>query len=48
MRVNAGGLPDALVDAELFGAEVGAYTGLTKTRIGRFEEADGFIAVGSR
>jgi DNA-binding NtrC family response regulator len=29
------------MEAELFGAEVGAYTGLTKTRIGRFEAADG-------
>ena len=41
VKVNAGGLNDNLVDAELFGAEAGAYTGATKTRIGRFEEADG-------
>ncbi|MEO1582302.1 MAG: sigma-54 dependent transcriptional regulator [Pseudomonadota bacterium] len=41
VRVNAGGLPGALLEAELFGAEPGAYTGLTKTRIGRFEAADG-------
>ena len=41
LRVNAGGLPGELLEAELFGAEPGAYTGLTKTRIGRFEAADG-------
>ena len=41
MRVNAGGLPDQLLEAELFGAEAGAYTGATKTRVGRFEEASG-------
>lgn len=41
VRVNSGGLHDNLIDAELFGAEAGAYTGATKTRIGRFEEADG-------
>ena len=40
VRVNAGGLPGDLLEAELFGAEAGAYTGLTKTRIGRFEAAD--------
>jgi len=41
VTVNAGGLPDQLLEAELFGAEAGAYTGATKTRIGRFEDADG-------
>ena len=41
IRVNAGALPGELLEAELFGAEPGAYTGLTKTRIGRFEAADG-------
>jgi len=41
VRVNAGGLPDELLEAELFGAEVGAFTGATKARIGRFEAADG-------
>ncbi|MEO1320267.1 MAG: sigma-54 dependent transcriptional regulator [Pseudomonadota bacterium] len=40
VRVNAGALPGELLEAELFGAEPGAYTGLTKTRIGRFEAAD--------
>ncbi|EKE69503.1 sigma-54-dependent transcriptional regulator [Gallaecimonas xiamenensis] len=41
VRVNAGALPLDLMEAELFGAEPGAYTGLNKTRIGRFEAADG-------
>jgi DNA-binding NtrC family response regulator len=41
IRVNAGGLPDQLLEAELFGAEPGAYTGATKLRIGRFEAAHG-------
>jgi DNA-binding NtrC family response regulator len=40
VKVNAGGLPDELLEAELFGAEAGAYTGAKKLRIGRFEEAD--------
>jgi len=39
VKVNAGGLPDTLLEAELFGAEPGAYTGATKLRIGRFEAA---------
>lgn len=41
VRVNAGGLPDQLLEAELFGAEAGAYTGATKQRVGRFEAAHG-------
>lgn len=41
LKVNAGGLPDSLLEAELFGAEAGAFTGATKARAGRFEEADG-------
>jgi DNA-binding NtrC family response regulator len=41
VRVNAGGLPDQLLEAELFGAEAGAYTGAHKLRIGRFEAAHG-------
>jgi DNA-binding NtrC family response regulator len=41
VRVNAGALPDELLESELFGAEAGAYTGATRRRIGRFEAADG-------
>jgi DNA-binding NtrC family response regulator len=41
VKVNAGGLPDQLLEAELFGAEAGAYTGAGKMRIGRFEAAHG-------
>ena len=40
IKVNAGALPDQLLEAELFGAEPGAYTGAVKRRIGRFEAAD--------
>jgi len=39
--VNCGALPADLIEAELFGAEAGAYTGATKAREGRFETADG-------
>ncbi|MBY5920214.1 sigma-54-dependent transcriptional regulator [Ferrimonas balearica] len=41
IKVNVGALPPELMEAELFGAEAGAYTGATKARIGRFEAADG-------
>ncbi len=41
LTVNAGGLPDELLEAELFGAEPGAYTGAKTRREGRFEAADG-------
>ncbi|MGB0494785.1 MAG: sigma-54-dependent transcriptional regulator [Kangiellaceae bacterium] len=41
IKVNIGALPAELMEAELFGAEAGAYTGAQKKRIGRFEAADG-------
>jgi DNA-binding NtrC family response regulator len=41
IKVNAGGLADTLLEAELFGAEAGAFTGASKLRIGRFEAAHG-------
>ncbi|MCH2108392.1 MAG: sigma-54 dependent transcriptional regulator, partial [Polyangiaceae bacterium] len=41
VTVNAGGLPDELLEAELFGAEAGAYTGARNRREGRFEAANG-------
>jgi DNA-binding NtrC family response regulator len=39
--VNVGALPKDLMEAELFGAEAGAFTGATRVRQGRFETADG-------
>ncbi len=41
VTVNCGALPSELIEAELFGAEAGAYTGANKAREGRFEAADG-------
>lgn len=41
IKVNVGALPVDLLEAELFGAEAGAFTGATRARIGRFEAADG-------
>jgi DNA-binding NtrC family response regulator len=41
VKVNVGALPGDLMEAELFGAEAGAFTGATKVRQGRFEAADG-------
>lgn len=41
VKVNVGALPHYLMEAELFGAEAGAYTGAAKVRQGRFETADG-------
>ncbi|HEX7808906.1 MAG TPA: sigma-54 dependent transcriptional regulator, partial [Thermoanaerobaculia bacterium] len=41
VKVNAGAIPDELIESELFGAEPGAFTGATRLRIGRFEAANG-------
>ncbi|HEX4023905.1 MAG TPA: sigma-54 dependent transcriptional regulator [Steroidobacteraceae bacterium] len=39
--INCGALPPDLLEAELFGAEAGAFTGAQRARTGRFESADG-------
>ena len=41
VAVNCGALPGELIEAELFGAEAGAFTGAVRAREGRFEAADG-------
>src|SRR5688500_848104 len=41
VTLNCGALPADLIEAELFGAEAGAYTGAGKARAGKFEAADG-------
>jgi len=41
VAINCGAIPAELIEAELFGAEAGAYTGAGKARVGRFELADG-------
>jgi PAS domain S-box-containing protein len=40
VAVNCGALPDTLLESELFGYKVGAFTGATKDKPGRFALAD--------
>ena len=39
--INCGGIPEGLLESELFGHVRGAYTGATETRAGFFQTADG-------
>jgi DNA-binding NtrC family response regulator len=41
VTVNCPSIPDNLLESELFGHVKGAYTGATKDRRGKFEQADG-------
>ncbi|MEN4903442.1 sigma-54 dependent transcriptional regulator [Luteimonas sp. TWI1437] len=41
VALNCGALPADLIEAELFGADAGAYTGANRAREGKFEAADG-------
>ncbi|MGA2254792.1 MAG: sigma-54 dependent transcriptional regulator [Thermoguttaceae bacterium] len=41
VAVNCGGLPDSLLEGELFGHEKGAFTGADEARKGKIELADG-------
>lgn len=40
VAINMAAIPKELVESELFGAEKGAYTGASITKIGKFEEAN--------
>lgn len=39
VAINCGALPESMMESELFGHEVGAFTGAQKKRIGRIEHA---------
>ena len=41
IAVNAGAIPEGIIESELFGHEKGAFTGAAETRKGYFELADG-------
>jgi len=41
IKVNCAALPDTLIESELFGHEMGSFTGAAGQRKGRFELADG-------
>jgi two-component system response regulator AtoC len=41
VAVDCGGLPDNLLETELFGHEKGSFTSATTRRVGKFEYADG-------
>jgi transcriptional regulator with GAF, ATPase, and Fis domain len=41
IKVHCAALPASLIESELFGHEKGAFTGATRSKVGRFELADG-------
>ena len=41
VAINCGGLPETLFESEIFGHEAGAFTGVSKRRIGKIEHANG-------
>ncbi|MBW2064464.1 MAG: sigma-54-dependent Fis family transcriptional regulator [Deltaproteobacteria bacterium] len=41
VSINCGGIPETLLESELFGYKKGAFTDAVRDKIGRFEEADG-------
>ncbi|MBI2924560.1 MAG: sigma-54-dependent Fis family transcriptional regulator [Verrucomicrobia bacterium] len=41
VAVDCGAIPEALLEAELFGHEKGAFTGAASRKLGRFEQANG-------
>jgi nitrogen regulation protein NR(I) len=41
LAVNGAAIPETLLESELFGYEKGAFTGATKRKIGKFQQADG-------
>jgi two-component system NtrC family response regulator len=41
VAINCAAIPDNLLESELFGYEKGAFTGASKTTVGRIETADG-------
>lgn len=41
VAINCGAIPENIIESELFGHTAGAFTGASKTRVGKFEYASG-------